>query len=177
MFCNIASLIFSEDNNFTFLINISIYYISEFLTNRPLKIMTSNSESPDRTTLTTADDYCVAMDKSKACLRLRLSRVFGPCGPKSPKSVSRGSSPNRGGPHARYSWQPGTSDSEENRSPHSPKSWISSSSSKSSNINTTSSSEGPSTPKSPFTPKTPSTPKSPSTPKNSHSSTWYVAER
>lgn len=125
--------------------------------------MTSNLESPDRT-ISSVDGNCV---KDKTSLKLRLGRVFssGLNSPKSPKSVSssRGSSPSHGSPHVRtrYSWQPGTYDSEENRSPCTPESGISSSSS--------------STKSSSFT-NTTSSSKSSSTLKNMCSSTWYATD-
>lgn len=133
---------------------------------RSRKIMRSSSESPDRT-VSSIDGNRVARFKDKTCLRLRLGRVFSSNGLKSPKSVSssRGSSPSHGSPRAgmRYSWQSGTLDGEENRSPRSPESGIStsSSSSKLSSIGINAA----------------SSPKSPSTPKSPCSSMWYLADR
>lgn len=131
--------------------------------------MTSNSESPDRA-LSSIDGNCIARPKDKSSLRLRLGRIFSSNGlksPKSPKSVSssRGSSPSHGSPRARmrYSWQPGSFDSEDNRSSNTPESGISnlSSSSKSSSIDINAA----------------NSPKSPSTPKSPCSLMWYLGDR
>ncbi|XP_011136431.1 putative protein TPRXL [Harpegnathos saltator] len=131
--------------------------------------MTSNLESAEQV-LSSVDSNCFPSPKCKTSLRLRLGRVFSSGGlksPKSPKSVSssRGSSPNRGSPHAktRYSWQPGTFASEENRSPRTPESGISTLSSSSSSSKS---------------PLTNNAPKSPSTPTKSMCfSTWYTDGR
>lgn len=136
--------------------------------------MTSNSESVDQA-LSNVDSNCFPSPKCKTSLRLRLGRVFVSSGlrsPKSPKSVSssRGSSPSRGSPHAktRYSWQPGTFASEENRSPCTP-------CTPESGVSTLYSSSSSSSSKSPLTTNTS---KSPSTPtKNMYFSTWHTGER
>lgn len=134
--------------------------------------MTSNSESVDQTS-SSVDSSCFPSSKCKTSLRLRLGRVFstGGLSPKSPKSVSssRGSSPNSGSPHAktRYSWQPGTFTSEENRSPRTSESGIST-------LSSSSSSKSP-----PIDHQlTTNVPKSPSSPtKNMYFSTWYTDGR
>ncbi|KYM96144.1 hypothetical protein ALC62_13195 [Cyphomyrmex costatus] len=127
--------------------------------------MTSNLELPDGAVSSVSDNY-VARLKAKTSLRLRLGRVFSSDGLKSPKnsksvSSSRGSSPSHGSPRTRtrYSWQPGTYADEENRSPCTPESGISLSSS--------------STKSSPIT-NMANSPKSPSTPKKLYFSTWYA---
>jgi len=118
--------------------------------------MTSNLKSSDQT-VSSVDGNCVTRLKDKTSLRLRLGRVFSANGLKSPKS---GSSPSHGSPRTRrtrYSWQPGIYADEENRSPCTPESGISISSSSTKSLSITMNS-----------------PTSPSTPKSPCSSTWYA---